>query len=101
MKVNVAFILLGLLLLATGYLILQISIPWIRFQWSPIPVSLTEIHPFEPVGYILAAFGVIFLVFGFTSNPVIRLLFALAGVVFLIAYLKGWIPLDWLRNIKL
>jgi hypothetical protein len=99
MKINVAFILLGLLLLAIGYLILQISIPWIRFEWSPIPVSFTEINPFEPIGYILAAFGIIFLIFGFTTNPIIRLFFAISGVIFLIAFLKGWISLDWIRSL--
>lgn len=99
MKVHIASIVLGFLLLAIAYLILQISIPWLRFEWSSTPVSLTEINPFEPVGYIFAAVGTVFLVFGFTTKPVLRLVFSLAGIAFLIALFKGWIPFDQLKSL--
>jgi hypothetical protein len=98
MKINVGYIALGVVFLFFSYVIFQIAIPWVEF--NPFP-SLTTVNPFEPIAFVLAGLGVILLIFGLTSNAIIRLLVSIITLIVLVALFKGWINLEWLRNIPI
>jgi len=93
MKMNVLSILLGIVFIAIGYFLVQFSFPWLSFSWSPIPVSIIEIHPFASLGYILGAVGFVLIVFGVVQKAIIRFLLILLFILFLFALFKGWIAL--------
>jgi hypothetical protein len=50
---------------------------------------------------MFAGLGVILLIFGLTSNAIIRLLTSIITLIVLVALFKGWINLEWLRNIPI
>jgi len=93
MKIGVLSILLGIVFIAVGYLLVQFSFPWLSLSWSPIPVSIIEVHPFASLGYILGAVGFVLIVFAVVQRPLIRFLLIVLFILFLVALFKGWIPL--------
>jgi len=98
MKIRIGFILLGVILLFVAYMCFQFSLPWLEF--TPFP-ALTTINPLEPLAFILGGVGLVLLIFGFVENTIIRLLVCVTALALLIAFFKGWLNLDWLKNIPI
>lgn len=97
MKIRIGFILLGVMLLFVAYFCLQFSLPWLGFEGG-FP-TLTTMHPLEPLAFILGGVGLLFLIFGFVENAIIRLLICILVLILLFGYFKGWFSLNWLQGI--
>lgn len=91
-----ALIIMGILLLSAAFICYSIAYPWLTF--TPLP-ALTTVHPLEPFAFLLGAAGIILIIFGVTANTAVRLIFSALTIFFLIALLKGWIEIEWLRQL--
>ena len=100
MKAN--YIVIGLALLLFAYVISLIRVPWIEWVGDIIPIPQYTPISLVPVAYIFGCIGIIAIIFGLTTNDVIRIFFSFLTVMACLALLTGLISLEkiegWLRQ---
>jgi len=94
-----SYIVIGVLLLVFAYVISLISVPWIKWVGGIFPIPRYAPISLAPVGYIFGCIGIIAIIFGLTSNPIIRIFFSFITVIACLGLITGYITLEKFKQL--